>query len=80
MLPPGWITASRAAFAYSWMHARTDPTDIIIECWSGPWRAMLNPCTDGSNYIYFGSPVGDPRGRRRPVVAEVAEISRHDRG
>ena len=71
-----------------------DPTDIITEYWSGPWRAMFNPCTDGSNYIYLGGPVSDPRGRQRPVdpsfweerfpgagamFARVGELSRWDR-
>ena len=44
-----------------------DATDIITEYWSGPWRVMFNPCTDGSNYIYLGGPIDDPRGRARPV-------------
>ncbi len=44
-----------------------DPDDIITEYWSGAWRCMFNPCTDGSNYVYLGGPVRDRRGRARPV-------------
>lgn len=71
-----------------------DPTDIITEYWSGGWRVMFNPCTDGSNYIYLGGPVRDPRGRQRPVdpslwrglfpgagglFDNIGEVSRWDR-
>ena len=71
-----------------------DPTDIITEYWSGHWRVMFNPCTDGSNYIYLGGPVNDPRGRARPVdpalwrglfpgagplFDNIGEVSRWDR-
>jgi 2-polyprenyl-6-methoxyphenol hydroxylase-like FAD-dependent oxidoreductase len=71
-----------------------DPEDIITEYWSGAWRCMFNPCTDGSNYIYLGGPVRDRRGRARPVDPDlwrglfpgagtlfdhVGEVSRWDR-
>ena len=71
-----------------------DPEDIITEYWSGAWRCMFNPCTDGSNYVYLGGPVRDRRGRARPVdpalwrglfpgagnlFDHVGEVSRWDR-
>lgn len=74
-------------------HANDSP-DIITEYWSKGWRAMFNPCTDGSNYIYMGGPVTDRRGREVPIDVQlwrglfpgagglfdnVTELSRWDR-
>ncbi len=71
-----------------------DPTDIITEYWSGHWRVMFNPCTDGENYIYLGGPVNDARGRAVPIdpafwrerfpgagemFSRVGQVSRWDR-
>jgi 2-polyprenyl-6-methoxyphenol hydroxylase-like FAD-dependent oxidoreductase len=71
-----------------------DSPDIITEYWSKGWRAMFNPCTDGSNYIYMGGPVNDRRGRQMPIDPQfwrtlfpgagnlfdnVTELSRWDR-
>jgi 2-polyprenyl-6-methoxyphenol hydroxylase-like FAD-dependent oxidoreductase len=48
-----------------------DSPDIITEYWSKGWRAMFNPCTDGSNYIYLGGPVSDRRGRGVPIDVQL---------
>jgi len=48
-------------------HREGDPTEVITEWWSGNFRAMFNPCTDGSDYIYLGGPVTEPRAREVPV-------------
>jgi 2-polyprenyl-6-methoxyphenol hydroxylase-like FAD-dependent oxidoreductase len=71
-----------------------DSPDIVTEYWSKGWRAMFNPCTDGSNYIYLGGPVSDRRGREVPIDVRlwrglfpgagnlfdnVTELSRWDR-
>ncbi|MCF4167364.1 FAD-dependent monooxygenase [Zavarzinia compransoris] len=51
-------------------HREGDPTDVITEWWSGPWRVMFNPCTDGSDYVYLGGPVGEDRARVIPVEVD----------
>jgi 2-polyprenyl-6-methoxyphenol hydroxylase-like FAD-dependent oxidoreductase len=47
-----------------------DPDDTCIEYWSGPWRFLYNPCTDGETYFALLGPLDDERGRRVPIDRE----------
>ena len=44
-----------------------DPSDVITEYWNGPWRLLLNPCTEGQTYIFLSAPVSDERARALPI-------------